>query len=93
MRCACFGNRSGASDLGTMSRPYRFATLLESDLIKSVGLTPVTITQRDRANSLGDDATSQNLYHASDGRNALPADFNESIDEEAGRGTFPQMTP
>lgn len=86
--------RSSATDLGMMSRRFRWAAQIESPLLSEYGLEPIKVQQRDKAVTLGQTLPAENIFDAAqdDMLSMADAHFNSIIDE-AGKGRFPQMEP
>ena len=83
--------RANASDLGDISRAYRWAALIESDLLQDYCMDPLVAEQRDCAAALGTRDIPKDVFSAEYPENSMPTDHFESIMKRAGTGAFPQM--
>ena len=85
--------RSNASDLGKMSRQFRYGALISSDLLNEYGGGVLVPEQQDVANAMGIRWEVSELFDGEYDDNSMPLTHFESLVDEEGTGSFPQITP
>lgn len=84
--------KSRSSDRGKLTRAGRWHALSNSALFQKYGLKPVTPSEQDKCDSSGVEISEQQFSADSDDTSLGANDF-DTILEEHGKGTYPQLTP